>query len=268
MENDFSREVDRILFSCEFDNKREGEQFVPVHVLSCIVCGKLKVIAGGGITYFNGGDIIVAKANQLGKFAKYPDPESGTFKAISLSLDANLLKEFSLEYGINATGAYTGPDSRVISPNALLHDYFKTLLPYFEPANKLSGPLVNLKVKEALLLLLRVEPDYKNMLFDFRQPGKINLEAFMQRNYMFNVPLSRFAQLSGRSLAAFKRDFQQVFKQAPGKWLQQRRLEEAHYLLREKGRKSTDIYLDLGFEDLSHFSFAFKKTYGVAPSMV
>jgi AraC-like DNA-binding protein len=47
-----------------------------------------------------------------------------------------------------------------------------------------------------------------------------------------------------------------------------RRLQEAHYLIKEKGQPPSDVYLELGFEDLSHFSFAFKKTYGVAPSRI
>ena len=262
------RDVDRILFSCEFDSKREGEQFVPMHILSCIISGDLKVTVSGGTQRFGSGDIIIARKNQLGKFVKYPDPQTGTFKAINLVFDAALLQDFSVEYHITADEIYTGPYTQVLLPNILLQDFFRSLLPYFDPANKLSGALTTLKVKEALLLLLRVRPELKNMLFDFRQPGKINLEEFMQRNYMFNVSIDRFAQLTGRSLAAFKRDFQQVFKLSPGKWLQHRRLEEAHYLIREKAQRSSDIYLDLGFEDLSHFSFAFKKAYGVAPSMM
>ena len=30
----------------------------------------------------------------------------------------------------------------------------------------------------------------------------------------------------------------------------------------KKNKKASDIYLELGFEDLSHFSFAFKKQFG------
>ncbi|WP_410566174.1 helix-turn-helix domain-containing protein, partial [Bacillus sp. SIMBA_033] len=50
-------------------------------------------------------------------------------------------------------------------------------------------------------------------------------------------------------------------------WLLQKRLREAHYLL-GKGKMASDIYTDLGFEDLSHFSFTFKKLYGIPPSKV
>jgi AraC-like DNA-binding protein len=90
----------------------------------------------------------------------------------------------------------------------------------------------------------------------------------MEKNFHFNVQLKRFAYLTGRSLATFKRDFEKLFKTTPNRWLQQRRLQEAYYLIKEKGKAPSDIYLELGFQDLSHFSFAFKKSYGVAPSRI
>ena len=49
------------------------------------------------------------------------------------------------------------------------------------------------------------------MLFDFNEPFKIDLEAYMNMNYTFNVPMEKFAKLTGRSLATFKRDFKKIF---------------------------------------------------------
>jgi AraC-like DNA-binding protein len=85
---------------------------------------------------------------------------------------------------------------------------------------------------------------------------------------MYNVPAGQFAKLTGRSLAGFKRDFEKVFKSPPGQWLQKKRLAEAHFLITRKRRKPSEVYLEVGFENLSHFSYAFKKAYGVAPSLV
>ncbi|WP_394365961.1 AraC family transcriptional regulator [Pedobacter hiemivivus] len=31
-------------------------------------------------------------------------------------------------------------------------------------------------------------------------------------------------------------------------------------------QKPREVYLEVGFEDLSHFSFVFKKKYGVSPN--
>jgi len=105
-----------------------------------------------------------------------------------------------------------------------------------------------------------------NVLFDFGIPQKIDLEAYMNRNYKFNVNIERFAYLTGRSLSAFKRDFAGIFGATPHHWLMEKRLKEAHFLIEKERQKPTDIYLDLGFEDLSHFSFAFKKQFGINPS--
>jgi len=127
---------------------------------------------------------------------------------------------------------------------------------------------VKLKLKEALIVLLKVQPELKNILFDFQTPGKINLKAFMEKSFRFNLSLSRFAYLTGRSISAFKRDFEKEFTKTPAKWLQQRRLDEAYYLLKEKNLKTTEVYTEVGFEDLSHFSFIFKKHFGINPSHI
>jgi AraC family transcriptional regulator, exoenzyme S synthesis regulatory protein ExsA len=88
----------------------------------------------------------------------------------------------------------------------------------------------------------------------------------MNQNYQFNVNLDRFAYLTGRSLATFKRDFGKLFNTSPHQWLLQKRLQEAHYLISEKGKIASDIYLEVGFEDLSHFSYVFKKQFGYSPT--
>ena len=88
----------------------------------------------------------------------------------------------------------------------------------------------------------------------------------MQNNFMFNMPLEKFAYLTGRSLTTFKRDFQKLYNQSPQRWLTRRRLELAYYQLVEKKRKPVEVYLETGFENLSHFSFAFKKHFGYSPT--
>jgi len=109
-------------------------------------------------------------------------------------------------------------------------------------------------------------PELKDLLFDFSEPHKIDLQKFMLTNFHYNVPVDKFARLTGRSLAGFKRDFQKTFGMAPRQWLLEKRLSEARFLMEKKNRKPSEFYLDLGFESLSHFSHSFKKKYGMAPT--
>nr|WP_236050136.1 AraC family transcriptional regulator [Hymenobacter negativus] len=88
----------------------------------------------------------------------------------------------------------------------------------------------------------------------------------MHRHYSYDVPLTQFAKLTGRSLSTFERDFAKIFSITPEKWLQNQRLQQAHFLVIQQKKRPSDIYLELGFETLSHFSYAFKKKFGQTPT--
>ena len=83
---------------------------------------------------------------------------------------------------------------------------------------------------------------------------------------MYNLPLEKFGYLTGRSLTTFKRDFSKLFNTTPQRWLIQKRLELAYYQLVEKKKRPTEVCYEVGFENLSHFSYAFKKHFGYAPT--
>lgn len=261
-----------IQFSCYFTRFREGEQFVPEHAISLVLSGTTILDNGFGTQAFSEGDCYFVHRNQLIKYQKRP-PQNGEFRAISIYFDQEMLRNFSVEFNYTAL-AHTHseqdiPSWQLLPPGSVLSKYMTSLREYetmlTQPG---TGDLLAIKQKEAIMLLINLRPELKSILFDFSEPGKIDLEAFMRQHYHFNVGLPRFAYLTGRSLSTFKRDFEKIFHATPSRWLLQRRLEEAHYLLKEKKKVASDIYLDLGFEDLSHFSYVFKKQYGVAPSMI
>jgi AraC-like DNA-binding protein len=143
-----------------------------------------------------------------------------------------------------------------------------SLVPYLENGNQIGEQLVKVKIKEAVLIFMDANPDLKHLLFDFSEPGKIDLEAYMNEHYQFSGDLMQFAYLTGRSLSTFKRDFEKIFHTTPNRWLLEKRLEEAYFLLKKKKMKAMDVFIDVGFKDYSHFSFAFKKMFGIAPSLI
>lgn len=256
-----------IAYSCYVTRSREGEQFIPEFVFSYQVSGSMTMNDGNKEYFFGPGSFRFSRRNNLIKFNKMP-PEGGEFKSLSVHFDQSFLRNFSMEAGYRSAQHINGDAVIQLEPNPFYKNYFDSLIPYMQLNGIADTGLLALKLREAVMLLLKVNPELKDILFDFSEPGKMDLEAFMNKNFHFNVDLNRFAYLTGRSLATFKRDFEKLFHNTPSRWLQQRRLQEAHYLIKEKGKTASDIYLDLGFEDLSHFSFAFKKQYGMAPSRV
>lgn len=152
----------------------------------------------------------------------------------------------------------------------VLESFFQGMLAHFQEA-KPSDELLRLKFRE---LLLSVVSDAQNadvlnyfcsLLHD---PVKERVRRVMEDNYTYNLELTDLARLSGRSLAAFKRDVQEIFGMPPGRWLRQRRLERAHSMLTTGELQVSEIAFQCGFENLSHFSRTFKEVYGHAPASV
>ena len=85
---------------------------------------------------------------------------------------------------------------------------------------------------------------------------------------MYEFTMEELAHYTGRSLATFKRDFKKVSDLTPEKWLIRKRLEVAYTMMQEGGKKIVDVYAQVGFKNQSHFSSAFKKQYGIAPTAV
>lgn len=255
-----------IFYSYYSAMRKERVGFLSHNTLVLQVSGQFTLETSRQKVSLRKGEMLLIGKNQLGQITKTPQPDEN-YETIIISLQENLLREIALEEQIEIQQKYTGPPNILIPGNDFLHGYFQSIIPYVRnPAEKLTTAMGILKVREAVKLLLHIMPELSMFLFDFSDPYKIDLEKFMLSHFHFNFPVEKFAQLTGRSLAGFKRDFQKVFGMAPRHWLQEKRLAEARHLIEKMNKKPSAIYLDLGFESLSHFSHSFKKRFGMAPS--
>lgn len=250
--------------TCYLKSSKSGEQFIKEHGLSYIVSGEMEAYDGRIKHTYRQGDIVLYRKNTLIRFVKYPVNENA-FEAISIIFDESLLQEFAKQHQLISQKVHRESLFK-LKQDELITNYFSVLKLWF--TQKISKELSEIKKQEMVHLLLRNNKNFKDILFYFGTPGKINLEAFMNTHYQFNVPLPKLAFLTGRSLATFKRDFDKIFEISPNRWLQQKRLDEAYYLLQNKKMKTKEVYLEVGFESLSHFSYAFKNKFGINPSSI
>jgi AraC-like DNA-binding protein len=258
---------DKLAYSCVFEKHRGNEEFIPELFLGFQLSGETHAFHADGNTVIPENTIVLIRKNQLIRTIKYP-AKSGKYQFLSITLDKETLQQYALENKIVVAKKYAGKQKLFFEPDDFLQNYFISLAPYINKKKEATPRLADLKIREAIELLLKCNPDFKQILFDFSEPYKMDLEEFMHQNYMFNVSVASFAKLTGRSLSGFKRDFTKTFDTTPKKWLLAKRLDEAHYLIRHKKQKPTDFYLDLGFENLSHFYHAFKQKFGLTSSEV
>lgn len=255
-----------IVYSQIAEKQREKDAFLNESALALQIAGQFTLETSSQKISTKPGDILLMRKHQLVKMTKTPSP-GADYKVIFILLSQDVLRNYALENHIEVPGKYKGKPNLLVSKNEFMQGYFQSLIPYLDkPQAGKTNKLGLLKVKEAVELLLYAMPELKAFLFDFSEPHKMDLEKFMLSNFHFNVPIEKFARLTGRSLAGFKRDFQKTFGTSPRQWLQHKRLTEARFQIEKKSKKPSAIYLGLGFESLSHFSHAFKQKFGVAPT--
>ncbi len=253
-----------IFYSCTEKDYRSAEHFIPEHGLTHVYSGKIVASSADKLYTVAEGETVLFSRNQLAKFSKYPQGEAPC-KSITIVFTQPFLQKYYSTHPVIAQDSKPGK-LKSFDKHPLLDSLFNSILPYYELEGSLPKDLMDMKLMEAITILRKIDSTTDGILSDFAEPGKLDIVDFMNKNYAFNIPVERFAYLTGRSLATFKRDFQKAFNTSPQRWLQQKRLEQAHFLIAEKKQRPSDVYVEVGFENLSHFSFAFKQAFGYNPS--
>ena len=232
--------------------------------------GELELIAPEKRDHLKKGDAFFVKRNHLVKKIKQPSKSGEPFKGLFLQLKTPFLKKMLSEHSITVPLVSNSATSKstyvMMDKHPFLNGLFLSLEQYFDAQQYPSKELMEAKLHEAVFTILQIKPDLGQVLFDFAEPWNINLEEFMHKNYKSDLSLEEFAHYTGRSLSSFIKDFATLFNITPSGWITKRRLEEAKSMIEKLGRKPADVYLEVGFKNLSHFSTAFKKEFGVSPS--
>lgn len=149
-----------------------------------------------------------------------------------------------------------------------LRSYFNSFLSYMSGSEIPDDPLMELKFRE-LLMIVASETDNEGLSGYFAKlckTTKPSIRDIMEDNFNYPMNLEEYARLSGRSLSTFKRDFKGIYRTTPGRWLTRKRLELANYLLEHTDKSISEIVLDCGFKNASHFSRVFKERFDMTPS--
>ena len=243
--------------------------FLAQHKFIFVIRGEKHLHFSDKVAVAGPSDVLLLKRGLYAMSDSIPDGDY--YEALIIFFDDPFLQRFLRQYGADYAHLKTSQkeDTHLLfAQNDLLQSFREQYTRYFEAAIENPEPILQLKLQELFLLLL--SGPAREAVWGYiksvtqAQPADI---AYIVKHHLFQpLTLEELAQLSGRSLASFKRDFQQLYHCAPKKWINEQRLSHAHLLLQNSSKNVSEIALECGFENVPHFIRTFKTMYGITPN--
>lgn len=126
--------------------------------------------------------------------------------------------------------------------------------------------LAQAKLEEILIYLWRKNSESMSAFFQkiLQQDKEQSFKDIIKQYELSNLTLDELAFLSNMSLSTFKRKFTETYQTSPKKYFIGKKMEKAQIEL-QRNRRPSEIFHELGYENLSAFSNEFKKQFGVSP---
>ena len=155
----------------------------------------------------------------------------------------------------------------VIENDDFINSFVTSISAILRLESEATAQLLAIKFEEIMLYLAhKYGTSFVNYIQALASPdSNSSFRKIMEANVNTNLSLSEIAFLANMSLSTFKRHFAKEYDTNPGKWLQQKRLNQARIVLEKGSKKASEIYLDYGYNNLSNFSIAFKNEFGYSP---
>jgi AraC family transcriptional regulator, exoenzyme S synthesis regulatory protein ExsA len=237
------------------------------HLITFLLEGEKTVhFAGMQVNVYPHQFVMLAAGNCL--MSEKVAAENSDYHSIIILFDSHLLTDFC-----NRHAALIGQPVKQQLP-VLLFDKdeflmnFTRSLDYMLNSDKPGhAELQKLKLEELFLYLAVHHP---GKIQQIRSMGHEADEDLMVRQAVTshinsNVTVEELAFLCNMSLSSFKRRFARIYDSTPNRWLLEKRMEQAAKMLRQENRKASEIYYELGYENLSSFIQSFKQIYGITP---
>ena len=207
--------------------------------------------------------------------------KKGTYsKTINILLPKNWLQENLNRFNeLESLTKFTSFSNTLTHPEPFDAQYRILFNEVFNVAR--IHPLYNLIVKNRIMLLLEhfLSRLYNNVQATNNRPHKkvktadlsklMEIESQLVKDFSLQPPtIMSLAENAGMSVSKLKTAFKKVYGTGIYEYYQKNRMQKARSLLLTGQYTVKEVGLQLGYTNLSNFSLAFRKEFGILPSQV
>ncbi|KUG10269.1 DNA-binding protein [Elizabethkingia sp. HvH-WGS333] len=150
--------------------------------------------------------------------------------------------------------------------NEFITRFISSLSDISKLSDKVRSKLLEFKFQEIMLYLTELHgTDFIQSLIVNSNDATRKFIHTIESNQLNKLSLKELAFLCNMSISTFKREFEKHYPESPVKWFQNKRLEYARHLLNNTKKSPSEIYFEVGYENLSSFIQAYKLKYGTTP---
>ncbi|WP_160713985.1 helix-turn-helix domain-containing protein [Chitinophaga solisilvae] len=245
------------------DRQDKAEGFLTENTLVFVIRGSKHVHLPQGKIIAGSGDVMLLKRGTYFMSAFLTD--GAEYQGLMLCVDDNILRSF-LDDVQHVQETQTNIPM-VLPCSTQLTAVRDSIISYMQQPGEHTPRLLELKIKEVLLLLLSGKHraavlSFLHHLFD---TSAENLTMTIRAHLLKPLSLAEYAKICGLSLSAFKREFAKLYQAPPKKWINEEKLKHAHYLLQHTPKNVNEIADECGFESTSYFIRQYKQLYGITP---
>ncbi len=195
--------------------------------------------------------------------------EGEEIEVIVIHLYPDLLKKIyikELPVLLNKRG--NSNPSQVIASDDIISKFIESLEFYFQHPSLVNDDLLELKIKELVLLLSQSKyiDSIQELVTDLYSTKSVQLKEIIKLHLFSSLNLEELAKLCNMSLSSFKREFKKEFEDTPNRYINTKKLEKAKELLGITDMSVSEIAYEVGFNDPLYFARFFKKKMDTSPS--
>jgi AraC-like DNA-binding protein len=224
--------------------------------------------AGTMVSIIPGQFLLLAAGNCL--MSEKIAASGGNYKSILISFDNRMLADFFIRQpDLLRISIGNTKEEPVLcfEQDAFLQNFISSLESMLAGNQAISANMQQLKLHELLLYLGESYPGALQKLRGMNQGAadEIIIKQAVNANIDYPVSVEELAFLCNVSLSTFKRRFALIYGTSPSKWLLEKRMQKAANLLKQGNNTASEIYFQLGYENLSSFIQSFKQVHGITP---
>ena len=263
-ENAFDEQKIKLLYVCKADAEKT---IIPTALhahanhleLQYISGGKANLRIGGYAYSVQEGDVIIYNAGVF--HDECADPKCGmSFYNCGIKnfQVPNLPENHFLPQGIKPV-LHTADMSDTV--RAIFHAIYEQISQKKVSAGSVSQYLLN-----SLLIILSNQIPYEKILQRNRFAASFQrCKDFIDENFTENISIEEMSKIANMSVSGFSHHFKKIFGIAPGQYLIRLKIGSAQKFLITTDKNITEISMELGYDNVSHFNNQFKRYVGTSP---